>query len=453
MTRKWIIALLLLPALHLGAQSIRLTRYDAPNALYLDFDRLYNFNMYERSRIELGLVWVSPSETAAQQRKAFGQLTLLPYIAYGTADHGWKYGLGAMLRLPVKHNVRLCLWASNDLERAASRRLNSYQMLVPSMNDGIVTSRFVGVKGGSMDVMFTPRQWWEVLLGVRHTWEDYRFDASGYFYPTRDGGQQTPPRMFTELRTRVEWKTTPDGKGGVTLMLRGGRVQIENDNNNLGATANSQFSTVQQSSAKGKSQDLHYAETQNRLGEILNSQLKYYWQALAQYNADLGKTGLHLYAQTGFASQEAPYSRMFDLSGTAYSLYFFKNSLLTVRPNTFTTNLFAHVCLNYTAPLPLWELSWSAPHPFLQVNALWGHLLGQDENGQRLWDGLPLQAPNKGLLEPATGFDRLVHWGLLDIGFGVAYQICPLSAAYINKDPGDNIAITVVADFILDRYK
>ena len=36
----------------------------------------------------------------------------------------------------------------------------------------------------------------------------------------------------------------------------------------------SQFSTVCQSRAEGKSQDLHYAETQNRLEEIINSQLK-----------------------------------------------------------------------------------------------------------------------------------------------------------------------------------
>ena len=84
---------------------------------------------------------------------------------------------------------------------------------------------------------------------------------------------------------------------------------------------------------------------------------------------------------------------------------------------------------------------------------MWGHLLGQDENGQRVCDGLPLQAPNQGLLEPATGFDRLIHWGLLDVGFGVAYQICPVSAPYLNEDMGDNIAFTIVADFILDRYK
>ena len=410
MTKKWIIALLLLPALHVGAQSIRLTRYDAPNALYLNMDRLYNFNMYERSRFELGLIWVSPNETAAQQRKVFGQWTLTPYVAYGTGDHEWKYGLGTQLRLPGPRDVRLVLWAYNDLERAASRRLNSYRMLLPSMNDGIVTSRFVGVKGGSFDAYCRLRHGWDVQLGALQTWEDYRFDFAGMFYPKEQPARQAETKVFTELRSRIDWKKS------LTFSLRAGRVQFEN-----GST-------------------------------VANSQL-YYWQTLAQYDADIGKTGLHIFGQMGFASEDAPYSRMFDLSGTAYAMYFFKNSFLTVRPNTFTANVFAHICLNYTAPLPLWELSWSAPHPFLQVSAMWGHLLGQDELGQRIWDGLTLQAPNKGLLEPATGFDGLVHWGLLDVGFGVAYQICPQSAAYLNENIIDNMAFTIVANFILDKYK
>ena len=40
-----------------------------------------------------------------------------------------------------------------------------------------------------------------------------------------------------------------------------------------------------------------------------------------------------------------------------------------IRPNTFAANYYAHLCLNYTAPMPLWELSWSQPQPFLQINA------------------------------------------------------------------------------------
>ena len=405
MTKKWLITLLLLPAMHVGAQSIRLTRYDAPNALYLDADRLYNFNMYERSRFELGLVWVSPSETAAQQRKVFGQWTLTPYIAYGTGDRAWKYGMGTQLRLPGQHDVRLLLWGYNDVERAASRRLTDYRMLVQSLNNGIVTSRFVGVKGGGLDLMATPRRGLDVRVGILQTWENYLFDSTGCLYPARDESQRTPTKMFTEAHARIDWQKR------VTLLLRGGRM--------------AEWGTEDEAEASP------------------------FVQALAQYDADLGNTGLHLFAQTGYASQEAPYSRMFDLSGTAYAMYFFKQSFLTVRPNRFAANVFAHVCLNYTAPMPLWELSWSSPHPFLQVNAMWGYLLGQDAEGRRLWEGLPLQAPNKGLLEPATGFDRLVHWGLLDIGFGVAYQICPMSANYIYDRIEDNIAFTIVADFIL----
>lgn len=420
MKKMWIITLLLLSALCVEAQSIRLTRYDAPNALYLDLDRLYNFNMYERSRIELGLAWVSPSETAAQMRgesptvskKGWGQWMLRPYVAYGTGDHEWKYGIGTMLRLPGPHGLRLVAWAYNDLERAASRRLNSYRMLLPSMNDGIVASRFVGVKGGSMDFCFRLRYGWEVQLGALQTWEDYRFDFAGQFYPKEQPARQAETRVFTELRSRIEWQKA------LTLSLRAGRV---------GSPAGT---------SAGGERASHY-----------------YWQALTQYDADIKETGLHLFGQLGFASEEAPYSRMLDLSGTAYSMYFFKNAFLTVRPNRFTANMFAHVCLNYTAPLPLWELSWSSPHPFLQVNAMWGRLLGQDVNGQRVWDGLTLQAPNKGLLEPATGFDRLVHWGLMDIGFAVAYQLCPTTASYKYDKIEDNMAFTIVADFILDRYK
>ena len=403
MTKKWLIALLLIPSMHVGAQGIRLTRYDAPNALYLYSDRLFNFNMYERARFETRLIWVSPNQYAAQQRKVFGQWSVSPWLAYGTGDRGWKYGIGTQLRLPGPRDVRLRLWVYNDLERAASRRLVYYRMLTPSLNDGIVTSRFSGVKGAMFDVLFTPTRGLDIQAGIRQTWEDYRFDSTGCLYPTRNEGEQTDTRMFTEARSRI------DSPHGVTLSLLSGRM--------------------------------------------VDTGSHYYVQALAQYDADMGKTGLHIFAQAGFASQDAPYSRMFDLSGTAYSRYFFKHSFLTVRPNTFTTNLFAHLCLNYTAPLPLWELSWSSPHPFLQINAMWGHLLGQDESGSRIWDGLPLQSPNKGLLEPATGFNGLVHWGLMDIGFGMAYQICPTNATYLHEDITDNFAFAVVADFILDKYK
>jgi hypothetical protein len=178
-----------------------------------------------------------------------------------------------------------------------------------------------------------------------------------------------------------------------------------------------------------------------------------YFNGIAQYNAEPGDFGLNVFAQVGYASPDAPYSRMFDLSGTAYAIYFFRNTFLTVRPNTFAANYYAHLCLNYTAPMPLWELSWSQPQPFLQINAMWGRLCGQDELGRRHWDGLYLQAPYMGLFEPATGFDGLLRYGVMDLGFGVAYQICPTSAPYIYDKPSKNITITIVATLVFDKQK
>ena len=407
--------MLLLPPVAVGAQSVRLTPYRAPSALYVDLDRLYNYNRYEHSRFELGLIWVTPSETAERSKVFIGQWSLNGYAAYGTYDRALKYGGAVSLRLPGRGDVKLCLWGYNDLEAAASRKLEDYHMLAPDYNTGFVASRFVGVKGFAFDVHATPSWRAKYSFGVKQSWEDYRFDDCGLLYPTRNAGEQAPARMHTELRTRMDWNA------GVTFLLTAGR-QTDTEGGSLAA-----------------------------VGDIPLKE--FYLRALAQYDADPGDFGLHLFGQVGYASAGAPYSRLFDLSGTARSIYFFRNTFLTVRPETFTSNMFAHICLNYTAPMPLWQTSWSQPQPFLQLNAMWGRLHGQDASGHVTFDGLSLQSPYMGLFEPATGFDGLLRWGYLDFGFGIAYQFCPLSAPYLNEDPLDNFAIGIVATLVFDKQK
>lgn len=401
MSKRLAILLLLLPALTVEAQSIRLTKYQAPTALYLDAERLYNFNLYERHRFELGFTWVVPNESCPDAKYFLGQWTFKGYGAYSLGDSDFKYGGSASLRLPSKYNIRLRLRAFKDLERAASRRLSAYRMLSPSLNTGYVSSRHVGVRGVELALLADPSKTFSYNIGLRQSWEDYRFDAHGLLYPTLYPQQQAPVKVFSELTSRLSWR-------------------------------------------KGVIADF-------RLGRMADSAEHYFFRSLLQYSTP-NTTGITFFAQLGFATESAPYSRMFDISGTSNAVYFFRNTFLTVAPNTFTANLFAHLCAGYTAPLPLWELSWSAPHPFFQLGAMWGHLLGQDDTGYRFWDGLPLQAPNLGIAEIATGFNGLVHWGLLDLGFGVAYRLCPTSASYFSDDPTQNFAFTVVADLILDKY-
>lgn len=403
MLKKWLILLALLPALFVEAQGIRLTKYDAPNAFYLNADCLYDFNMYERSILSLNTIWVSPNVNAAQPKKVFGQWSVPVHINYSFGTHELNYGIATQLRLPGQYDVRLILGLHKGMEQAASRQLSSPTILNPSDLTSLTASRYSGVKGGRFFTIFSPRRDMDISLGYRLTWEDYRFNNAGVLYPAIHPEQQAPIHRFSEFIARLNWS------GGITFDLRGGTMH--------------------------------------------DTASHPYLRAIAQYERRPKDGGLGIFAQLGAATQGTPYSRMFDISGTAFAPYFFNNAFLTVRPNTFASHLYAHICLNYTTPMPLWELSWSKPKPFLQINALWGHLFGQDEQGRLEWDGLSLQSPYKGLLEPATGFSNILRWGLLDMGFAVAYQICPLSASYLNEDPTKNITFAIVANFILDQYK
>ncbi len=409
MPKRLAILVLLIPSLFVEAQSIRLTNRQAPTALYLDTEHLYNFNLYERSRFEAAFTWVVPNESMPPEKYFLGQWFFRPYVAYSTGDKDFKYGFSAILRLPPRqdYKTRLFLHALvgvnlfNDLERAASRTLDSYSLLTPSINTGYVSSRYVGVRGGMLSLSAVPSPSFSYNISFRQTWEDYRFDAQGILYPSQSAQLQTEVKCFSEISSRLTWQQ--------------------------------RFTA-----------DIH-------AGLMTDTAQHHYLKGLFQYATPYRRTGLAVFAQLGIATQGAPYSRMFDLSGTSNAWYFFRNSFFTVAPNTFTANLFTHLCLTYTMPKALWNRSWTSPHLFFQVNALWGYLFGQDGNGYRLWDGLPLQAPNLGIAETATGINGLLRWDVLELGCSMAYRFCPTAASYHNKDLSNNFALTVVADIIIDE--
>lgn len=426
MTKRLSILLLMLPALGATAQSVRLTHYDAPSALYANLDRLYNYNRYEKSRIELGATWVTPNETAQQSRPHTGQWTLEGYAAYGFGDKAFKYGGSAQLRLPGLHNVRLRLRGYNDVEAAASRRLEGYRMLAPDYNTSFLSSRYVGMKGARADISFSPNRLWELTLGAAMNWVDYRFSAINLVYPVQNPEEREPIVRQSCLTARLDWQKT------VTLTATAGLLSPD--------------------SAANRRHGIPAGHAPLKPG---------YLRLLAQYDGTPGDFGLHVFGQVGYTTEGTPFCNMFDMSGTARSVYFFRNTFLTVPPNKFTANMFAYTCLNYTAPIPLWETSWSQPQPFLQLSAMWGRLHGQSSLGHlmlrdvglRKLQALPLQAPYMGLMEAATGFDGLLRWGLFDFGVGIAYQLCPLKAPYLNENPLDNFALAVVATFVLDKMK
>lgn len=394
--------LLLCAALDTMAQSIRITPYRAPTALYFDAFRLFNYNRYEQGRIEVGLRWVIPNE-AYSPHPARYLWTLNGYAAYGTRNREFAFGGGVQVRLPGTHGIRLRLSGIKDLELAASRRLGDYRMLNFSNNTGYVTSRYSAVRGIQLQGYWTIAPGWDAAVTIRQSLEEYRFDDTGRLFPAIDPSEVSPTRHFGESTLRFDYRKR------LTLCWRGGRHQMAD------CPAN------------------------------------FYMQALVQYDNTFFDRSLELFVQAGYATPGTPFSRLFDLSGTDHGFYFFRNSFLTVASNSLTSHLFVHTCLHYTLPHPLWQRSWTRPQPFAQINAQWGILADADNHGQTVCDGLSLQAPYMGVFEPAIGIDGLIRWQLIDLGFGMAYQLTPTAAPYHHSDFVHNFAILLIANLIIDQ--
>lgn len=416
MLRRFLPLLLTLAAaLPAGAQSVRLTHYQAPSALYADVGRLFNYNLYEHARFEAGLTWVQPniSFSGTSVRGFLGQWTLSAYGAYGVQDRAFKYGASVQLRPgnylhPSRKDLRLRLAFKDDLERAASRRLEDYRMTATSLNTGYLASRFSRVQALEGKVIWKPATQWESSVGLRYSREQERFDSTGMLYVAQ--GTLLPPELadspqpwvnFTEATLRVDYTDRdyhPTHR--LTLLLQP--------------------------------------------GVAYPSQPQPYLRFLAQYaygevDAFGAAVGLHLWAQAGYATGKAPTTRRFDVSGTGGTPYYFEHTFLTVPPNTVITDLFAHLCVKYIAPEPLWKSLYSNPRPFLQANAA---IADMGVHGGWLHKVADRSSP---LLEPATGFDGILRWGILDMGFAVAYRIIPFDTI----NPTDNIAFAIVARLIV----
>lgn len=383
------------------AQNVRLTPYRASTALYLNADRLFNYNYYEHVRLETGLSWVIPNVAAEHPKFFLGQWTLHAYAAYGFLDQGFKYGTSVQLRPSTSGGLPTSCWlrvsVKDDLEQAGSRLLEDYRMTEMSHNNSYVASRFNRVQAVKAEVNMRLIRTLETSFTLRYSREQILFDQTGRLYPNLNPDENGPFRHYTEGTLRLDYKKN------LTVSLTAGAW-------NDGATHP-------------------------------------YARLIGQYTTGDPEEGLHLWGQAGWASHGTPFSRLYDLSGTGGTPYYFEHTLLTVVPGRFAAELFTHLCLVYTAPVPLWDTQLSKPKPFLQLNLLWGQEAASA--GEQIVDGITVQAPYMGLVEPATGFDGLLRWGLLDMGMAVAYQLTPPQAPYRLENPRDGIAFAIVAKLIV----
>lgn len=417
-----LLALLISFSLSGRSQNIRFSHLWNHTDVGFNLNRLYNYNNYEHNRWGAGFYLITPLKYDSRYGTNFQNSFIADvYAGYGTGDHAWKYGGSAGLSFPRYIFQFLSVFYQHDLLRVGSHSFDEYNILNTSDNNSYFSSHYCGVDLISVNTKLDlpgPAVLW---LGFTHSRERYLFNASNLLFPSIYDADALPYDTFDEAGLDLYW-----GDHWKFALMDGIRSATDNE-----PKAN-------------------------------------YFRLLAQYNNKLNLKNSHgqlsFFAQGGFVSENAPISRRFDLGGTGGGNYFFNNTFLTVRPNTFLADIFTLASIRYTAGRSLWKSSFSEPRLFLQLNAMWGMLYGKyvvDGTGiYNLLTGMPtvanqpnaiaFTAPYGGVLEPVAGFDKLLHLGLLDFGVAAAYQITPRNVSYHSNNFFDKFSVMCVAKLVFE---
>ncbi len=410
---------------HANGQTFRLNSWKYLTDISLDLSQLATGNLYEGQRFGLGFVITTPLRyDISRPRDKQNSLQFTLYGAYGLRDEQWKYGGSVALLLPMNRLRSIGAAFSHDVERAANRQLSTYSFLSLINQTGYIASRYVGANRLSLGINQYLLGSWNLALHLRLSREDYRFDRLDMIYPRFDD-----PTM--PYQHYIEGQLTAKQRNGFSLQTRVGEAESRTMKPRTYATVIAQYATT--------------IKINNR-----------------------GADKLSLFAQAGYATDDAPYSRLFDLSGSAGSIIYFRNSFVSVQPNAFIANRYAMLCINYQLGKPIWKVSFSQPKPFIQLSGMWGSLANADQNGIRNYSLLiesdrtpidvetmereqilPFVAPNEGLFEAVVGIERLLHWSNIEVGFACAYQFAPPSAHYATPNE-INLALKVIANFAIE---
>ena len=395
--RKSILIALALIALPMSvmAQMIPLLPSGSKNELWLDPDRIYDYNQYEKSRWGVGLQYDINFDTAS--KPTFKTLSLSGYGAYGYADQRFKWGVLANLQGASWRRSHTYVEFFHDLTAEASRTLFTPTLSILRSPASLLSRLFSDTYRFTLGFSNRLSKHFYEGIELRLSRERLLHDDYGrILYPTYSELKDLNAYNFAELHLTLFHVLGLSGK--VTL----GAYNTDNDKDG-------EFFVRTQ---------LEYDRT-----------IKYYFLVF------------QLFGQGGWVGgSRVPYSRMYDLGGSWGCPLGLNHTLLTVRPNEFTTSLFAMINLKVTTREPLFVYYnnlvalGTSPSPFLLCNGAWG----------TSFDDFYL-APEKGIGEVGAGIDGLLVWGLVDWGLGVVYRLTPASAVYHLTEPKNNFALFFTA--------
>ena len=376
--------------------------HDGGGPLWIDADKVYNYNQYEKSRWGLGFQWGWQANEIDTTHYGWDRLSAGAYVGYGYADQRFKWGANVSLWGNPKLDEHFHLSFFHDLTPDASRTLPSPGITILTLPASFMTRLYSDT--WRLSASYTRRMGKRTFenIELRLSRERALHDNVNLYYPA----------SYSDLKDLYHYDFL-EGKFSV--------------HHTSGWSAEMTFGTFR--FYDGFDSLFSYSNLES--GNV-------FLRLLVQYERThrFSFLELQLFGQGGIVKgpNGVPYSRRFDLGGSWGSPLILTHSLLTARQNEFTASTFALVAMKLTTQNPLFEYYnpfvalGTAPHPFVLCNGAWGN-----------------PAPEKGIGEVGAGIDGLLVWGLVDWGLGVVYRLTPTSAVYHLTEPKNNFALFFTA--------
>ena len=396
MTPKQIaIAATMILCSHTGTTAQMLPLID--NNLYFNADRVWSYNLYEHSRWGGGLRWTATPTWADGNR-----LTADAYMGYGLHDQQWKWGISFATAFAKSHNsFGAHVSLVRDLIPAGSRSQGSATLADISSFSSFMNRRMAMATQVSGGITWRKKQ-------IKYITELHVHNGSILYnnfkltYPY-EVGEMLPRYSDVGLRCKMQHDR------GLSAEIKAGYNTFPAD--------------------------------------------RPYLRMLLQYNSTytINQFTLNIFSQAGIlpTGAKGSYMQAFDLGGTCGAPIFFEHSLLTVKPNEFTTNKFIYTTINLKFKKPILKyynnivMLGIAPRPFIQISGAIGSI-DAEYYAQR--DGLTdLQAPSQGIAEGAAGIEGILRWGAVDWGLAIACRLTPHSASYNYTNTTDNFRLLLTA--------
>ncbi len=352
-----------------SAKGQNMSLYNNPKArvsLSFDFDRVWNYNLYERSRWGAGL-----------ELSIHDSVNIEGYVGYGVRDQQWKGGGGVSWTLPFGHRGgTVFLSGGREYYAAASRRIQHSNVF--NITDISGLSSFM-------------TQLMDDRTGI----------SAGYLFRTRNATYIVEGRAFRYYRLYDRWLRP--------LYLVDGAELSRSDGYEVSLSMHRR---------SGFSSEL-----------LLAKDYEWRLLAQYDHRFGVGPFDLYAFAQAGICSRDASFFYQFDLGGTYGSPLWFRNSMLTLYPYEFVAQYFAFGSLRLQTHNPLFKW-WnktlavgSNPRPMIGVNGAYGGKYNDNTYPEYTPFSDEMTMP---AVEFMAGIDGLIRWGVADYGVAFAFRPWPL---------------------------